>query len=229
MIENHLISADIKDLPEEFMPYKHQLAGRFMLVKKLEMFDIECIVRGYLAGSGLREYQTQGSVCGIALPSGLQNSSKLPSTLFTPSTKAEIGDHDENISYEKCEDLIGKTDASRLRDASIKIYERARDYAASRGIIIADTKFEFGTLDGALVLGDEVLTPDSSRFWPASTYSEGKDQPSFDKQFVRDWLRTNWNGEGVPPRLPRDIIDKTSEKYISAYELLTGQKFAPAS
>ena len=227
VVENHLISADVADLPEKFQPYADALRGRFMLVKKASMFPIECIVRGYLAGSGLKEYQARGTVCGIELPAGLENSSKLPRTLFTPSTKAEIGDHDENISFERCAELIGQDAATRLRDLSVAVYERARDHAAERGIIIADTKFEFGMLDGKIILADEVLTPDSSRFWPGSAYEVGKDQPSFDKQFVRDWLAAHWDKTGNPPRLPQEIIQKTSEKYIQAYELLTGRSFVP--
>ena len=224
-VPNHLISADVADLPEEFKPYADYLKGRFMLVKKADMFPVECIVRGYLTGSGFKDYQKNGSVCGIELPEGLQNSAKLPETLFTPSTKAEIGDHDENISFERCAQIIGDKDAEAIRDLSLKVYETARDHAASRGIIIADTKFEFGVIDGQTVLADEVLTPDSSRFWAADTYEVGKEQASFDKQFVRNWLNENWDRQGNPPRLPQDIIEKTSEKYIQAYEKITGRKF----
>ncbi len=225
VVENHLISADVADLPGQFKPYADYLRGRFMLVKKADMFPLECIVRGYLAGSGLAEYQKQGTVCGIELPSGLMNSSKLPEPIYTPSTKAEIGDHDENISFERSVELIGEEDASRLRDLAIAVYAKARDHAAAQGIIIADTKFEFGRVDGKIILADEVLTPDSSRFWPGDQYAEGKDQPSFDKQFVRDWLNANWDRQGNPPRLPQEVIEKTSEKYIQAYETITGRKF----
>ena len=225
VVENHLISADVADLPGQFNPYADYLRGRFMLVKKADMFPLECIVRGYLAGSGLAEYQKQGTVCGIELPSGLMNSSKLPEPIYTPSTKAEIGDHDENISFERSVELIGEEDASRLRDLAIAVYAKARDHAAAQGIIIADTKFEFGRVDGKIILADEVLTPDSSRFWPGDQYAEGKDQPSFDKQFVRDWLNANWDRQGNPPRLPQEVIEKTSEKYIQAYETITGRKF----
>lgn len=228
VVENHLISADVADLPEQFKPYADYLAGRFMLVKKCEMFPAECIVRGYLAGSGLKEYQREGSVCGIALPEGLVNSSKLPAPIFTPSTKAEIGDHDENISYERLAQIIGDEDAEALRHLSVSVYEKARDHAAAHGIIIADTKFEFGLVDGKLTLADEVITPDSSRFWPQDEYEPGKSQSSFDKQFVRDWLNANWDRTGNPPHLPADIIEKTSQKYIQAYELITGEKFVPA-
>ena len=225
VVENHLISADVADLPEKFKPYSDYLAGRFMLVKKADMFPVECIVRGYLTGSGLKDYQATGAVCGIKLPEGLVNSSKLPETIFTPSTKAEIGDHDENISFEECAKQIGEEDAAAIRDLTIKVYERAAEHARERGIIIADTKFEFGRYDGKIILGDEVLTPDSSRFWSADTYKVGEEQPSFDKQFVRNWLNANWDRKGNPPRLPEDIIKKTSEKYIQAYEKITGRVF----
>ena len=225
VVDNHLISADVADLPEEFQPYADYLRGRFMLVRKADMFPVECIVRGYLAGSGLKEYRREGTVCGIELPEGLVNSSKLPEPIFTPSTKAEIGDHDENISFERCAELIGDADAAALRDLAVRVYQTAADHAAERGVIIADTKFEFGVVDGKIILADEVLTPDSSRFWPGDTYEEGADQPSFDKQFVRDWLTANWDKTGNPPRLPQEIIDATSEKYIQAYETITGRKF----
>ena len=225
VVENHLISADVADLPEQFKPWADYLRGRFMLVRKAKMYPIECIVRGYLTGSGFKDYQRTGSVCGIALPAGLQNSAKLPETLFTPSTKAEIGDHDENISFERCAQIIGEDAAAQLRDVSVKVYETAAAHALERGIIIADTKFEFGTIDGALVLGDEVLTPDSSRFWPADGYEVGREQESFDKQYVRNWLSANWDRTGEPPHLPADVIEKTTEKYISAYEKITGRKF----
>ena len=225
VIENHLISADTKDLPEQFKPYEDYLRGRFMLVKKADMFPVECIVRGYLAGSGLKEYEREGTVCGIELPAGLVNSSKLEDPIFTPSTKAEIGDHDENISFERTAELIGEEAATALRDLSIKVYSTARDHAAEQGIIIADTKFEFGTIDGKIILADEVLTPDSSRFWAVDSYVEGQEQPSFDKQFVRNWLNENWDRTGNPPRLPQDVIEKTSGKYIQAYERITGRTF----
>ena len=225
VIGNHLISADVADLPEQFKPYADYLRGRFMLVKKAEMFPIECIVRGYLAGSGLKEYQKQGTVCGIQLPEGLVNSSKLPEPIFTPSTKAEIGDHDENISFERCAEIIGEDAATQLRDLAIKVYTTARDHAAENGIIIADTKFEFGVIDGQIILADEVLTPDSSRFWPGDEYEEGRDQASFDKQYVRDWLSANWDRTGNPPRLPQEVIERTSQKYIAAYEKISGKKF----
>ena len=225
VIDNHLISADVADLPEQFKPYADYLDGRFMLVKKAEMFPVECIVRGYLAGSGLKEYQKQGTVCGIQLPEGLVNSSKLPEPIFTPSTKAEIGDHDENISFERCAEIIGEDAATQLRDLAIKVYSVARDHAAENGIVIADTKFEFGVIDGEIILADEVLTPDSSRFWPGDAYEPGRDQASFDKQYVRDWLNANWDRHGNPPHLPQEVIERTSQKYIAAYEKISGRKF----
>ena len=225
VIGNHLISADVADLPEQFKPYADYLRGRFMLVKKAEMFPVECIVRGYLAGSGLKEYQKQGTVCGIQLPEGLVNSSKLPEPIFTPSTKAEIGDHDENISFERCAEILGGDAATQLRDLAIKVYSVARDHAAENGIIIDDTKFEFGVIDGQIILADEVLTPDSSRFWPGDAYEPGRDQASFDKQYVRDWLNANWDRQGNPPHLPQEVIERTSQKYIAAYEKISGKKF----
>ena len=225
VIGNHLISADVADLPEQFKPYADYLRGRFTLVKKAEMFPVECIVRGYLAGSGLKEYQKQGTVCGIQLPEGLVNSSKLPEPIFTPSTKAEIGDHDENISFERCAEILGEDAATQLRDLAIKVYSVARDHAAENGIIIADTKFEFGVIDGQIILADEVLTPDSSRFWPGDAYEPGRDQASFDKQYVRDWLNANWDRQGNPPHLPQEVIERTSQKYIAAYEKISGKKF----
>ncbi len=223
VVENHLISTDVADLPQAFQPFASWLRGRFMLVRKAEMFPVECIVRGYLAGSGLAEYQKSGTVCGIALPEGLVNSSKLPQPLFTPSTKADIGGHDENISFERCAQIVGEEDAQELSRLSTQIYSTAADYAAERGIIIADTKFEFGRIGDAIILGDEVLTPDSSRFWPADLYEPGKSQPSFDKQYVRDWLSANWDKQGEPPYLPEDVIRRTAEKYEQAFEMITGR------
>ena len=225
LMPNHMISCDVTDLPKEFQQYSDYLAGRSMLVKKAQTVPIECIVRGYLAGSGLKEYQKQGTVCGIQLPEGLVNSSKLPEPIFTPSTKAEIGDHDENISFERCAEIIGEDAATQLRDLAIKVYSVARDHAAENGIIIADTKFEFGVIDGQIILADEVLTPDSSRFWPGDAYEPGRDQASFDKQYVRDWLNANWDRQGNPPYLPQEVIERTSQKYIAAYEKISGKKF----
>lgn len=225
VVENHLISSDVADLPAKFKPYADYLRGRFMLVKKANMFPAECIVRGYLAGSGLKEYRATQTVCGITLPAGLQESSQLPEPIFTPSTKAELGEHDENISFTRLCEILGEKDANTLRDLAVRIYTTARNHAAERGIIIADTKFEFGRVNGNIILADEVLTPDSSRFWPAESYHEGIEQPSYDKQFVRDWLSAHWNKQGNPPALPADIIQKTSEKYVHAYEAITGEAF----
>ena len=223
IVENHLISADVEDLPEEFKQDADYLEGRFMLVRKADMFPVECIVRGYLAGSGLKEYERTGEVCGIPLTEGLKNSSALPAPIFTPSTKADVGDHDENISFERCVEIIGEDDAQELSRLSLEIYRSAADYARDRGIIIADTKFEFGRIGNAIVLADEVLTPDSSRFWPGDEYSPGHSQPSFDKQYVRDWLTANWDKKGDPPHLPAEVIEMTSEKYAAAYKMITGE------
>ena len=224
-IENHLISTDVADLPEQFKPWEEWLDGRFMLVRRANMFPVECIVRGYLTGSGLKSYQKTGEVCGIKLPEGLVNSSKIPKTIFTPSTKAELGEHDENISYEQMVELVGDEAAQDLKDLTLKIYGKAADHAAAHGIIIADTKLEFGTVDGRIILADEVLTPDSSRFWPADTYEVGKEQPSFDKQYVRNWLNANWDRTGNPPHMPEEVIAQTTQKYITAYEMITGKKW----
>jgi phosphoribosylaminoimidazole-succinocarboxamide synthase len=220
---NHLLSRPGEELPANLAPFKDKLAGRSMLVKKAKPLPIECVVRGYLAGSGWKEYRQTQSVCGIKLPSGLKESSELPEPLFTPATKAETG-HDENISFEEAAKLTGPNIAERARAASLKIYNFARDYARKRGIIIADTKFEFGMLDGEMILIDEVLTPDSSRFWPADQYEPGQSQPSFDKQFVRDYLETlDWNKQPPGPMLPADVVAKTTAKYLDAYERLTGK------
>ena len=225
IVPNHLVSIDTADFPAEYAEYADYLAGRSMLVKKAEPIMVECIVRGYLTGSGKKTYDEDGTVCGIKLPEGLVEASKLPEPLFTPSTKAAIGDHDENISYERCVELVGEDIASQLRDLSLKIYTAATEYAATRGIIIADTKFEFGIIDGKVTLIDECLTPDSSRFWPADTYEEGKVQPSYDKQYVRNWLKANWDMTGDAPHLPAEVIEGTSARYREAYEIITGEKF----
>jgi phosphoribosylaminoimidazole-succinocarboxamide synthase len=228
IVPNHLISADVADLPDAFKPDADYLAGRFMLVKKARVFPVECIVRGYLAGSGWNEYKRSGTVCGMPLPAGLVESSRLPQPMFTPSTKAEIGSHDENISVHRMFELIGEEHGAALQEASIALYTEARDHAAPKGIVIADTKFEFGLVDGQVTLVDEVLTPDSSRFWPADTYAPGHGQPSFDKQYVRDWLEASgWDKTAPAPKLPAEVIAKTSEKYIQAYELITGIAFTP--
>jgi len=225
IVPNHLVSIDPADFPEEFAEYRDYLAGRAMLVKKAQTIPIECIVRGYLTGSGKKTYDENGTVCGIQLPEGLTEASKLPEPLFTPSTKAEIGDHDENISFERCCEIVGEDIATQIRDLSLKIYKAAAEYAATRGIIIADTKFEFGVIDGKVTLIDECLTPDSSRFWPAASYEEGKIQPSYDKQFVRNWLKANWDMTGEPPHLPAEVIDGTSERYREAFQIITGSQF----
>ncbi len=225
IVPNHLVSIDPADFPEEFAEYRDYLAGRAMLVKKAQTIPIECIVRGYLTGSGKKTYDENGTVCGIQLPEGLTEASKLPEPLFTPSTKAEIGDHDENISFERCCEIVGEDIATQIRDLSLKIYKAAAEYAATRGIIIADTKFEFGVIDGKVTLIDECLTPDSSRFWPAASYEEGKIQPSYDKQFVRNWLKANWDMAGETPHLPAEVIDGTSERYREAFQIITGSQF----
>lgn len=225
IVPNHLLSIDPADFPEEFAEYRDYLAGRAMLVKKAQTIPIECIVRGYLTGSGKKTYDENGTVCGIQLPEGLTEASKLPEPLFTPSTKAEIGDHDENISFERCCEIVGEDIATQIRDLSLKIYKAAAEYAATRGIIIADTKFEFGVIDGKVTLIDECLTPDSSRFWPAASYEEGKIQPSYDKQFVRNWLKANWDMTGETPHLPAEVIDGTSERYREAFQIITGSQF----
>ncbi len=225
IVPNHLVSIDPADFPEEFAEYRDYLAGRAMLVKKAQTIPIECIVRGYLTGSGKKTYDENGTVCGIQLSEGLTEASKLPEPLFTPSTKAAIGDHDENISFERCCEIVGEDIAAQIRDLSLKIYKAAAEYAATRGIIIADTKFEFGVIDGKVTLIDECLTPDSSRFWPAASYEEGKIQPSYDKQFVRNWLKANWDMTGETPHLPAEVIDGTSERYREAFQIITGSQF----
>ena len=224
IVNNHLITSDIKEFPEPFNK-ETSLAGRAMLVKKLKIFPFECIVRGYISGSAWKSYQKDGTVCGISLPAGLRESSKFETPLFTPSTKAESG-HDENVSYAYMADRIGSDYAARLRDATLAVYSRCADYARERGIIIADTKFEFGIDEnGEVVLADEVLTPDSSRFWPLSDYAEGRGQASFDKQYLRDWLtEKGYAGIEPPPELPSEVVDVTLGKYIDAYEKITGRK-----
>lgn len=228
ILPNHMISVDTADMPEFFR--QPQYDGNSMMCRKLNMLPVECIVRGYITGSGWASYQKTGKVCGITLPEGLKESDKLPEPIYTPSTKADIGDHDENISFEQSIDVIekefpgkGEEYATKLRDCTIALYKKCAEYALSKGIIIADTKFEFGLdEDGNVVLGDEMLTPDSSRFWPLEGYEPGKSQPSYDKQFVRDWLKANPDSDY---NLPQDVIDKTIEKYKEAYELLTGKPF----
>jgi len=226
-VEHHLISDDVADFPAPFGDHAEQFAGRSMLVKKVEVLPIECVVRGYLAGSGWKEYQADGTVCGVKLPAGLKQCDKLPELIFTPATKAELGEHDENISFEKAAEIIGQEKASYVRDRSVEIFAKAGAYAESKGLILADTKFEWGLVDGKIILIDEVLTPDSSRFWPADKYEAGRDQESFDKQFVRNYLEEiHFDKSGPGVTLPEDIVAKTSEKYIEAYERLTGKPFA---
>ena len=224
-VSNHVISADINNFPEKLKDYNDTLEGRSMLVKKAKVFPVECIVRGYISGSAWKSYQKDGTVCGIKLPKGLSESDKFEEPLFTPSTKAESG-HDINISFEKMKELIGEKDAEKIKDLSLKIYNKGAKYALEKGIIIADTKFEFGKIGDEIILVDEILTPDSSRFWPANLYTPGKSQPSFDKQYVRDYLSsTGWDKNSDPPNLPENVINETQRKYKEAYERLTGKKF----
>ena len=221
---NHLLSTEVDDYPKECKPYGEMLKDRSMLVRKTDVLPVECVVRGYLSGSGWVEYQRTGNVCGIPLPKGLLESSKLEESIFTPATKAEMGLHDENISFEKVEKIVGKDRAKRLRSLSLAIYEKARDFAEGRGIIIADTKMEFGIKGKNLYLIDELLTPDSSRFWPREGYRPGGPQKSFDKQFLRDYLLSiKWNKSPPAPQLPEEIVQKTREKYLEAYERLVGR------
>src|SRR5213595_1485585 len=223
-IQNHLVTANFKGFPEELQPFRDQLAGWSMIVRKTKPLPVECVVRGYLAGSGWKEYQESQSVCGIKLPSGLQLASQLPEPIFTPATKAEQG-HDENIDMARCAQILGNEAAEHVKQLSLQIYSAGRDHAAQRGIIVADTKFEFGTIDGKLLLIDECLTPDSSRFWPQDEYLVGKSPPSFDKQFVRDYLETlDWDKTAPGPKLPGDVVARTAAKYVEAFEKLTGEK-----
>jgi phosphoribosylaminoimidazole-succinocarboxamide synthase len=222
LVKNHVLSTAAADLPSMLCPHKDELEGRFTLAKKAQMLPVECVVRGYLSGSGWSDYRRCGSVCGIRLPEGLKESDRLPEPIFTPSTKAEAG-HDENISFETAVSLLGESLARRVRELTLSVYNYAADYALQRGILIADTKFEFGLYEGEVILCDEVLTPDSSRFWPADLYEPGRSQPSFDKQFVRDYLLSiRWNKEPPVPTLPEEVISRTSGKYREAYERITG-------
>jgi phosphoribosylaminoimidazole-succinocarboxamide synthase len=224
VLPTHIITADVARYPEPLSKYRDQLDGRSMLVRRARMLEIECVARGYLSGSGWKDYKRTGAVCGIPIPPGLQESAQLPEPIFTPATKAQTG-HDENISFEQAANVVGADVAGRVRDLTLDIYRRASDYARQRGIIIADTKFEFGFVDGELVLADEVLTPDSSRFWPSNGYNPGGAQPSFDKQYVRDYLESiNWNKQPPAPELPDEVARNTSKKYIEAYRLLTGKQ-----
>jgi phosphoribosylaminoimidazole-succinocarboxamide synthase len=223
LVPNHFVSADVSDYPAEFHAYRDQLEGRSMLVHRAQMVDVECVARGYVSGSGWKDYRREGRICGIELPAGLRESDQLPEPIFTPASKAQSG-HDENISFETVADQIGEPLTARLRDLTLAIYKSASDYAATRGIIIADTKFEFGFAGDQLVLADEVLTPDSSRFWPRASYQPGGPQPSFDKQYVRDYLESiQWDKRPPAPALPPDVMERTSEKYREAYRVLTGK------
>ncbi len=226
VVDNHLISADVDDFPDSLKPYTKELAQRSMLVRKCRPLPIECVVRGYMAGSGWKEYQKTGSICGISLPPGLVESEKFPEPIFTPSTKAEEG-HDENISFEEAENLIGRDLARQVREVSLNLYMNAADYARELGIIICDTKFEFGLAGPQLLLIDEALTPDSSRFWPEDQYVPGRSQPSFDKQYIRDYLeKLEWDKQAPGPRLPEAVIRATTDRYVEAYERITGTRLA---
>ena len=224
IIPNHLLESDVNRVPAALAPWKDELEGRAVLVRKAKPLPVECIVRGYITGSGWKDYQATGQLCGYRLPEGLRESDKLEPALFTPSTKAELGQHDENISVAEAARLLGEDTARLAEKTSLAIYEAGRAYASGRGIIVADTKFEFGFIDGSLHLIDEVLTPDSSRFWPADQYKAGQGQPSFDKQYLRDWLKKQpWNMQPPPPRLPEEVIQATAERYKEAYEILTSE------
>jgi len=227
IVPNHIVSTEVEDYPKECHPYQEMLRDRSMLVVKTEVLPVECVVRGYLSGSGWEEYQKTGEVCGIRLPKGLRESSKLEEPIFTPATKAEMGLHDENITFEKVEKTVGKDLGRQMRSISLAIYKKARDFAEQRGILIADTKMEFGVKAGKLILIDELLTPDSSRFWPKDEYQPGGPQKSFDKQFLRDYLLSiRWDKNPPAPQLPEEIVTKTREKYLEAYEKLVGKPLA---
>ena len=223
VVPSHFLTADVREYPEPFRAYSDQLAGRSMLVKKANPFPVECVARGYLAGSGWKDYRTTGAICGVRLPAGLQESARLDEPIFTPATKAQSG-HDENISWVETVEIVGLATAEKLRDNTLRLYNKAREYAEQRGILISDTKFEWGLRGEEIILIDEVLTPDSSRFWPQEGYQPGRSQPSFDKQFVRDYLESlHWNKQPPPPPLPAEVVEKTSEKYRDAFRLLTGR------
>lgn len=225
LVPNHLITADVKEYPAELQPYAAQLEGRSMLVKKAQMYPVECVVRGYLTGSGWKEYKASTSVCGIALPTGLLDGSRLPEPIYTPSTKAPDGSHDENISFDAVAQQIGLDEATELRRLTLEIYTRAAAHAESCGLILADTKFEFGKTADGVILADEVLTPDSSRFWDGKTWKPGGAQPSFDKQYVRDYLEEiHWNKQAPAPSLPKDVVERTRTKYLEAFRRLTGRE-----
>jgi phosphoribosylaminoimidazole-succinocarboxamide synthase len=227
VVPNHLITADVKNFPAALQPFADQLEGRSMLVRRAQMFPVECVARGYLTGSGWKEYQASGTVCGIALPAGLKDGSRLPQPVFTPSTKAEGGAHDENISFDATVKLIGAADAAELRRLTLELYSRAAAHAEHRGLILADTKFEFGRIAGGIVLADEVLTPDSSRFWDGGLWKPGGAQPSFDKQYVRDYLEEiHWNKQAPAPALPEEVVERTQSKYLEAFHRLTGRELS---
>ncbi len=222
-VKNHVITADAAQFPSQLAPYIDQLTGRSMVVRSAEMFPVECVVRAYLSGSGWKDYQTTGAICGIALPSGLKESERLPEPIFTPAAKINTGGHDENISFANVVSIVGEENANALRRLTLEIFDKASRHAESHGLILADTKFEFGLIDGEIVLADEVLTPDSSRYWPAKGYAPGGSQPSFDKQYVRDYLESiRWNKQAPAPALPDEVIERTREKYLEAFRLITG-------
>jgi phosphoribosylaminoimidazole-succinocarboxamide synthase len=224
VVPNHFVSANVADYPAAFHPYRDQLEGRSMLVRRAKMIEVECVARGYVSGSGWKDYRRDGSICGISLPAGLRESDRLPEPIFTPATKAQSGHHDENISFGTASAQLGDALADQLRSLTLEVYSRAAKYAETRGIIIADTKFEFGFIGEQLVLADEVLTPDSSRFWPRSSYQPGGPQASYDKQYVRDYLESiHWDKQPPAPALPSDVVERTSEKYREAYRVLTGK------
>ena len=230
IVPNHLITANTTLFPNQLRPYLSQLDGRSMLVNRAKMFPVECVVRGYISGSGWKDYQQTGAICGIKLPSGLRESDRLPEPIFTPAAKINTGGHDENISYDAVIQAIGATHAGALRTLTLDIYDKAARHAASKGLLLADTKFEFGLLDDTIILADEVLTPDSSRYWPAATYNPGGPQPSFDKQYVRDYLESiHWNKQAPAPALPDEVVARTREKYLEAFRLITGLKDLAAS
>ncbi len=227
LVPNHLIATSVSEFPAELQPYANQLEGRSMLVKRADMFPVECVARGYLAGSGWKEYKSSGTVCGIPLPAGLLDGSQLPQPIFTPATKSQDGSHDENISFEQTASVIGAEDAGSLRELTLALYNKAHQHARSCGLILADTKFEFGKIDGRIILADEVLTPDSSRFWEATAWKPGGAQASFDKQFVRDYLESiHWNKQAPAPALPPEVAERTQAKYLEAFRRLTGRELA---
>ncbi|MBV8437703.1 MAG: phosphoribosylaminoimidazolesuccinocarboxamide synthase, partial [Silvibacterium sp.] len=224
IVPNHLVTADVQQYPRELREYAAELDGRSMLVKRAQMFPVECVVRGYLSGSGWKDYLASGAICGIPLPRGLREADKLPEPIFTPATKSQGGEHDVNISFDEMAAHIGAQNADRLRSLSLSVYQKAADYAAQRGLILADTKFEFGRHAEGIILADEVLTPDSSRFWPMDQYEPGHQQPSFDKQYVRDYLESiHWNKQAPAPALPDQVVARTQQKYLEAFRLLTGK------